>query len=170
MPRWRRTEITRIALPADQLESKIIGNAARAEVLREAEGRRLRLRGKLRPGTKLVRPSATEPRLGCLHARIRDGAGAREKGVRLGVGAELARVTVARGVLNQNLERLLRRENPGFFFGFHGGGDHAVRRDRYDQIWHPRLRRMINGGLGLLAFCQSRLTDDEALPGQPRLA
>jgi hypothetical protein len=49
-----------------------------------------------------------------LHARIRDGAGAREKGVRLGVGAELARVTVAR--LNQNLERLLRRENPGFFF------------------------------------------------------
>jgi hypothetical protein len=51
-----------------------------------------------------------------LHARIRDGAGAREKGVRLGIGAELARVTVARGVLNQNLERLLRRENPGFFF------------------------------------------------------
>ena len=65
MPRRRRTEITRIALPADQLESKI-GNAARAEVLREAEGRCLRLR---RTHTSVSCSTSAFSRVGLKHKR-----------------------------------------------------------------------------------------------------
>ena len=61
-------------------ESGNQGNAARTEVLRQTQWRGLRV--ELRAGAELVRTPATEPGFRCLHARIRDGAGARKEGIR----------------------------------------------------------------------------------------
>src|SRR5262249_9521762 len=117
MPRWRRAEITRIALPADQLESKIMGMLRGPRSCAKLKGVAFVFVGSFgQEPNCFVRPRPSRVSDACMR-EFRDGSGAREKGVRLGVGAELARVTVARGVLNQKLERLLRRENPGFFFG-----------------------------------------------------